>query len=81
MEEEIKKAINELERDTALPGRFNFVHRAYFERIAYNKLKLLAFVEKSSRAALIRDLTSRGIREYEKEHGNLVELAREALKK
>jgi hypothetical protein len=81
VEEEIKKAINELERDRILPGRFNFVHRAYFERVVYNKLKLLAFVEKSSRTALIRDLTSRAIREYEKEHGNLVELARETLKK
>jgi len=81
VEEEIKKAINELERDTILPGRFNFVHRAYFERVEYNKLKLLAFVKKSSRAALIRDLTSKGIEEYEREHGKLIELAREALKK
>jgi hypothetical protein len=80
MREEILKAIGEVQRDTVLPGRFVFVQYARFERVGFNKLKLLAFIENSSRGALVRTITSQAIKDYEKENGNLVNLALKALK-
>lgn len=80
MEGKIKKAIEEVQRDTLLPNRFLFVQYTRFERVNYNKLKLLAFVENQSCGALLRDLTTEAIKNYEKKNGSLVKLAREALK-
>lgn len=72
-------SIREVYRETLGSKRCNFVQYVHLTRADYNKLKLLAFVENQSRAAISRNAIVAALREYEAENGNIVKLAEETV--
>lgn len=77
--EDVMNSIREVYRETLGSKRCNFVQYVHLTRADYNKLKLLAFVENQSRAAISRNAIVAALREYEAENGNIVKLAEETV--
>lgn len=76
---DVEKSISEVYRETLGSKRCNFVQYVHLTRADYNKLKLLAFVENQSRAAISRNAIVVALQEYEAQNGRIVELAEEAV--
>ena len=78
-EEEVFKALNQLERKAGQQIRKVFGTKAYLDRIGNAKLVLLSFVTKQSRSSIIDKITRQHIQEFERKNGELEILALEII--